>query len=135
MIDPAGNKRADNTKDDQNQNIQEGLDVKKNPKWKKVVTVITFGYQKRTYTPSSGISFSFGSQVRGNLSEITQISTLKLIRYLNRHAEKGADDDRDDQTVCWFEPNIRSFKWIYSFKKLLWKKCSRHESVFTSCNS
>ena len=64
LIDPAGNKRADNTKDDQNQNIQEGLDVKENPKWKKVVTVITFGYQKRTYTPSSGISFSFGSQVK-----------------------------------------------------------------------
>ena len=65
---------------------------------------------------------------RGKFSEITQISTLKLIRYLNRHAKKGADDDRDDQTVCWFEPNIR-------FKKLLWKKCSRHEPVFTSCNS
>ena len=53
---------------------------------------------------------------RGKFSEITQISTLKLIRYLNRHAKKGADDDRDDQTVCWFEPNIRSFMWIYSFK-------------------
>ena len=36
---------------------------------------------------------------RGKFSEITQISTLKLIRYLNRHAKKGADDDRDDQTV------------------------------------
>ena len=32
LIDLAGNKRADNTKDDQNQNIQEGLDVKEKPK-------------------------------------------------------------------------------------------------------